>query len=158
MQPVRVEKARAILTAPHFSVLSPQSFSSLYTPRVPHFDIPLDLPHAGRVADRILSLLERHCEENGVDAPELLEAAERVSNALFRYTDLDDNPPDALRIRDAVAVLARALVDEMERSHIAGDRLGQYVRNLFECLELGEEGAVSSLRAGENPASLQRPV
>ena len=28
----------------------------------------------------------------------------------------------------------------------------------FECLELGEEGAEISLRAGEDPNSIQRPV
>lgn len=123
-----------------------------------HFEIPLDIPHAGRMADRILTLLERHCEDEGVDAPALLEAAERLSNHLFRYTDLSDNPIDALRVRDEAAVLGRALVDEIERSSVTGDRLGQYVRNFFECLELGLEGAEASLRAGENPDSLQRPV
>jgi hypothetical protein len=38
------------------------------------------------------------------------------------------------------------------------DRLGQCVRNFFECLELGREGAAISLRAGENPRSMQRPM
>jgi hypothetical protein len=45
-----------------------------------------------------------------------------------------------------------------ERDGIADDRLGQAVRNLFECLELGEEGAEISLRAGENPDSALRPT
>ena len=125
-----------------------------------HFDIPLDLPHAGRLADRIQNLLERHTEEHGLDVPGVLDVAERLSNLLFRFTDDDHNPADAeaMQIRDEAAVLGRALVDEIEANHIAGDRLGQYVRNLFECLELGEEGAAISLRAGENPGSLQRPV
>jgi hypothetical protein len=123
-----------------------------------HFQIPLDLPHAGRIADRILALLERHAEERGMEAEEVLGAAERLSNLLFRYTASDDNPPDAIRIRDEVADVARELVDAAEAAHITGDRLGQLVRNLFECLELGEEGARISLRAGENPNSLQRPT
>jgi hypothetical protein len=123
-----------------------------------HFQIPLDLPHAGRIADRILALLERHVEEKGVGAEEVLGAAERLSNLLFRYTASDDNPPDAMRIRDEAADLARQLVDVAEVSHTTGDRLGQLVRNLFECLELGEEGARISLRAGENSNSLQRPT
>jgi hypothetical protein len=125
---------------------------------VAHFEIPLDIPHAGRMADRILTLLERHCEDSGIDAPALMESAEQLSNYLFRFTDLADNPADALRVRDEAAVLGRALVGEIECSGITGDRLGQYVRNFFECLELGEEGARASLRAGENPMSLQRPV
>ncbi len=125
-----------------------------------HFDIPLDIPHAGRMADRILNLLERHAEENGIEAEAVLEAAEAMSNLLFRYSANEENPEgaEAASLREEAAQLGRQLVDELERAHIAGDRLGQYVRNYFECLELGEEGASISLRAGENPNSLQRPV
>ena len=125
-----------------------------------HFDIPLDLPHAGRLADRILNLLERHCEEQGVDAEEALDTAERMSNLLFRYSANDENPggSEATSVRDEAAVLGRQLVDQLEAIDIRGDRLGQYVRNYFECLELGAEGAEISLRAGENPSSLQRPL
>jgi hypothetical protein len=122
------------------------------------FDIPLDIPHAGRLADRIVELLDRIAEEGNGETDEAIAAAEKVSKLLFRYTESDDNPPDALRLRDEAAALGRALVDAIERSGIANDRLGQYVRNFFECLELGEEGAAISLRAGENPNSLQRPV
>jgi hypothetical protein len=125
---------------------------------VAHFDIPLDLPHAGRLADRIVTLLERHFEDNEVEVPGVMDAAERLSNVLFRYTELDDNPPDALPIRDKAAEAGRQLVDEMVAAQVTGDRLGQLIRNLFECLELGEEGAEISLRAGENPNSLQRPT
>jgi hypothetical protein len=127
---------------------------------VPYFDIPLDLPHAGRIAERILDLVEAHLGEQELDAPDLTEAVERLSSALFRFVDADENPPDAEAFiaRDRVAELARKLVDELEAAHIAGDRLGQLVRNLFECLELGEEGAAISLRAGERVDSLQRPV
>jgi hypothetical protein len=57
-----------------------------------------------------------------------------------------------------VVALARKMVDAFERDGIADDRLGQAVRNLFECLELGAEGAEISLRAGENPDSALRPT
>jgi len=123
-----------------------------------HFDIPLDLPHAARLSDRILNLLERQIEEHSLDAGAVLDAAEGLSNFLFRFAEDEDNPPGAEIIRDEAAALARNLVDEMERTNIGSDRLGQYIRNLFECLELGKEGAEISLRAGENPESLQRPV
>lgn len=125
-----------------------------------HFEIPLDLPHAGRLTDRILSLLERYTEERGIDAPELMETAERLSNLLFRYSADGENPLDAeaMTIRDEAAVIARELVDRIVAAEVGGDRVGQYVRNLFECLELGAEGAEISIRAGENPGSLQRPV
>lgn len=103
-------------------------------------------------------LLEKHFEEFEIDAPDVMEAAEKLSSMLFRFTSDEDNPPDAFRIRDEAADLARQLVDQMINAHVTGDRLGQLVRNLFECLELGQEGAEISLRAGENPASLQRPI
>jgi hypothetical protein len=123
-----------------------------------HFDIPLDLPHAGRIADRIVALLEKHTEEMGLDVPEVMDTADKLSSYLFRNTADDDNPANAEEVRDQAAMLARQLVEAMEAAHIAGDRLGQLVRNLFECLELGKEGAEISLRAGENPNSLQRPI
>jgi hypothetical protein len=125
-----------------------------------HFDIELDLPHAGRLASRIVRLLERHCDENAIDSPELLDVAERLDAMLSKYVELEENPPapEAQQAKERAAELGRRLVDELERARIAGDRLGQYVRNFFECLELGEEGAAISLRAGENPESLQRPV
>ncbi len=59
--------------------------------------------------------------------------------------------------RRSAAALARLVVDDIEKSGVGYDRLGQAVRNLFECLALGEEGASQSLRAGENPGSLMRP-
>ena len=123
-----------------------------------HFDIPLDLPHAGRLADRIVVLLEKHAEELKLDIPEAIDIAERLSSYLFRNAAGDDNPPNAMEIRDQAAAMARELVDAIEAARVGGDRLGQFVRNLFECLELGKEGAEISLRAGENPNSLQRPI
>ncbi len=127
---------------------------------MPHFDIPLDLPHAGRLADRILSLLERLSEERGVEAPEALETADRLSSLLFRYSASEDNPPEAeaMKTREEAAAIARDLVAAIESAQLTTDRLGQYIRNFFECLEMGKEGAEISLRAGENPDSLQRPV
>jgi hypothetical protein len=127
---------------------------------MPSFNIPLDLPHAGRISDRIVSVLQRQSDERGVDASDAIDTAEKISNLLFRYSATDENPPDAeaLAVRDEAAALARELVDQIVAAGITGDRLGQFVRNLFECLELGEEGAEISLRAGEDPRSLQRPV
>lgn len=125
-----------------------------------YYDIPLDIPHAGRMADRILSLLERLAAERGIEASDSLDTADRLSNLLFRYAAQEDNPAaeESASVREEAAGIGRQLVEAIEREGIGGDRLGQYVRNLFECLELGEEGAEISLRAGENPGSLQRPV
>ena len=123
-----------------------------------YFDIPLDLPHAGRLADRILALLEKHTEEMGLAVPEVMDTADKLSSYLFRTASGDDNPPNAMEVRDQAAQLGRQLVDAIEAARVTGDRLGQLVRNLFECLELGKEGSEISLRAGENPNSLQRPI
>ncbi len=123
-----------------------------------HFDIPLDLPHAGRIADRILILVEKHAEELGIEAPEVIQSAEQLWSLLFKLTGEEDNPPNAVQVRDEAAGIARHLVDHMADVNLMSDRLGQLIRNLFECLELGEEGAEISLRAGENPKSLQRPI
>jgi hypothetical protein len=124
-----------------------------------HFDIPLDLPHAGRIADRLLTIVQRHAEEKEVEAPEAIDAAERLWNLLFRYSGEDDNPPEpeATQLREEAAAIARELVNAVVAAQLQSDRLGQLVRNLFECLELGKEGSEISLTAGENPNSLQRP-
>ncbi len=123
---------------------------------IPHFKIPLNLPHAGRVAERILHLLDRE----GVPGPETTRIAEKLSALLQPYFASDENPrPDvAGKVSKEAADLGRQLVDQIERDHLGHDRLGQCVRNLFECLELGPEGTVISLRAGEDPKSFQRPV
>ena len=112
----------------------------------PHFRIPLNLPHAATIAGRILAILQRH--------PITL-----ARDTAFRiYEKLPGQDEGDLALRDEVAVLARQLVSELHEFGPTGDRLGQCVRNLFECLELGEEGARLSLLAGEDPNSMQRPV
>jgi hypothetical protein len=126
----------------------------------PFFQVALNLPHAGRVARRIAHLIPARGAEPGAEAA----AARRIASELLELLDpsleLDENPPGdlAAEVRDRAAALGRRLVDHIERSGLGHDRLGQCVRNLFECLELGREGAEISLRAGENPKSMQRPV
>lgn len=123
--------------------------------QTPHFQIPLNLPHAGRVARRIITLLfqARHLDSAAGDTATMLV------ELLDPYYENDENPAHdvALRVRVEAAILARQLVDDLEMDGFGSNRLGQCVRNLFECLELGREGAEISLRAGENPRSLQRP-
>ena len=122
---------------------------------IPHFQIPLNLPHAGRIAGRIQLLLDRE----GPPSPETEKTAGSLADLLQPYFHREENPrPEmAARVRDQAAVLGRLLVDHIERDQLGHDRLGQGIRNLFECLELGREGAVISLRAGEDPRSFQRP-
>ncbi|MSU48412.1 MAG: hypothetical protein EXS37_04850 [Opitutus sp.] len=95
----------------------------------------------------------------GADGDALRGTAAKLEALLAPYLELDDNPPvvAATRVRTEAAALGRTLVDQIERANAGHDRLGQCVRNLFECLELGQEGAAISLRAGEDPKSFQRP-
>lgn len=121
----------------------------------PFFDVPLNLPHAGRIARRILSILQ----SDGQDRTAAGQTATKLAGLLDPYYESEENPSGllALRIRDEAAVLGREFVDRVELDGLGHDRLGQCVRNLFECLELGREGSAISLRAGEAPDSMQRP-
>ncbi len=126
----------------------------------PFFKVALNLPHAGRVVRRIVPLLPGPGPGDSADAVAARRAALALVSLLDPCLDLDENPPAELsaQIRERAATLGRRLVDHIERGGFGGDRLGQCVRNLFECLELGREGAEISLRAGENPKSPQRPA
>lgn len=128
--------------------------------RVPHFRVPLDLAHAATVAARIRHLLARVADSANPAQHRVLETARALLELLEPYWAAGENPPrpEAERVAEEAAHLGRDLVDGIERLRLGSDRLGQCVRNLFELLERGEEGAIISLRAGENPNSLQRPV
>jgi hypothetical protein len=128
--------------------------------RRPFFHVALNLPHAGRIARRIVPLLPEKTEDGGADANAARLLAFELVELLDPYLDGGENPPagPAAKVRDRAASLGRRLVDHIERGKLGHDRLGQCVRNLFECLELGREGADISLRAGEDPRSVQRPV
>jgi len=121
----------------------------------PFFDVPLNLPHAGRVARRLVTYLHRDGHESTAAAATAVE----LVDLLDPYYESDENPARAVgeRVREQAAQLGRRFVDQIELDALGHDRLGQAVRNLFECLELGREGAAISLRAGEDPASMQRP-
>ena len=123
------------------------------------FQIPLDLPHAGTISERIVMVIQRSLDEESEDTDTVTELAGELFDLLWPHRMNGENPneKEALEVRDEAARLARLIVDEIERLQIGNDRLGQCIRNLFECLELGEEGANISLRAGEDPNSLQRP-
>lgn len=122
---------------------------------VPYFDVPLNLPHAGRVARRLVTFLHR----DGHGGTAAAATATELVGRLDPYFESEENPEPAVarQVRDEVALLGRRFVEQIELDALGHDRLGQAVRNFFECLELGREGAEISLRAGENPQSMQRP-
>ncbi|GAB4452452.1 MAG: hypothetical protein OHK0029_03370 [Armatimonadaceae bacterium] len=126
---------------------------------LPFFDLPLNLPHARKVAWRIRRLVENRTTGTNLRYLHLLETAEQLESLLEPYyaDDYDPEPAEGEAVRQSAAALGRSLVEQIEQHQLGEDRLGQCVRNLFECLALGKEGMVLSLRAGENPNSLQRP-
>ncbi len=113
------------------------------------FRVPLNLPHAATVSVRI-----RHHRKGAAE-----ESTRLLVHLLDPYREMEDNPEPgvAKAVAEEAAALARRVVDELEAAKVGHDRLGQAVRNFFECLGLGEEGAAISLRAGENPNSALRP-
>jgi hypothetical protein len=126
-----------------------------------HFQIPLDIPHAGTVAWRIHTILTQMDESPGPEKDRLIETVVELRELLEPWRSEGENPHDEASRQEVVkqaAELGRTIALGIERLGLGMDRLGQCVRNLFECLELGEEGAAISLRAGENPRSAARPV
>lgn len=130
----------------------PQSMNS-------HFDIPLDLPHAATIVDRIERQLERRLDREDEEHDEAFATIALLRQMLSSSRASGENPPDAQArdVAERAAALGRDLVEEIERLDIREDRLGQCIRNLFECLAMGREGAEISLRAGEDPRSPMRP-
>jgi hypothetical protein len=117
--------------------------------------VHINLPHARTIASRIgrtLDALGAFGEAGNGGAHALLAACDALEAAI---RDFDEDPPleDALRSADDLAVHGRALVEAILGTSCRGDRLGQSVRNLFECLGLPEEGALLALRCGERPDS-----
>lgn len=116
----------------------------------------INLPHAHTIVGRLVRWFEAMAEPAALDAtpvPELLAELDRC------LRPFPEDPPEAQAraVADETARVARRLVDEIERCGYRGDRLGQCIRNLFECLGLADEGAELSLRCGERPDSPLRP-
>jgi hypothetical protein len=115
----------------------------------------LNLPHARTVLHRIgrsLEALGAFGETGNGHAAPLAEAFDAVEHRLRGF---DEDPPaeEALAAADDAAALGRELVAAILARSLRGDRLGQHVRNLFECLGLPEEGAELALACGEHPDS-----
>jgi len=125
----------------------------------PYFKIPLDLPHACTISLRLAHFLGPFIYDGKPEHRLIVETMRQLQELLLPYKASGENPgaEQAQKVRMEAAKLGRELVDEIVRLGLQGDSVGKAVRNLFECLELGEEGAEISLRAGEKPDSLQRP-
>lgn len=117
--------------------------------------VHINLPHARTVLARIgrsLEALGAFGEGSNGGAFSLHAAFEGLEQLLKDY---EEDPPfeEAVQAADAAAEQGRSLVTAILETPFRSDRLGQHVRNLFECLGLAEEGAELSLRCGERPDS-----
>jgi hypothetical protein len=117
--------------------------------------VRINLPHARTIVERIgrtLDVLGAFSHEANGGAQPVSEALAELGGTL-RPFDTDPIAEEALRAADEAAAKGRVLVDTIAESGCQSDRLGQHVRNLFECLGLPAEGAELSLRCGERPDS-----
>jgi hypothetical protein len=117
--------------------------------------VRINLPHARTIVQRVartLDALGGFGHEGNGQAGALSDALADLDGSLRPY---DDDPPanDALAAADAAAAKGRSLVEAVMATPCRSDRLGQHVRNLFECLGLGEEGARLGVCCGERPDS-----
>ena len=116
----------------------------------------INLPHALTVLGRVAYHLQRRAQPALLEqtrAGEIIAALEQV---LAPYV-ADPPPETAQRVAEKAAAQARLLVEECVRSGYQSDRIGQCIRNLFECLGRAEESVELSLKCGERPDSPLRP-
>jgi hypothetical protein len=120
--------------------------------------VNINLPHARTIVQRIgrsLEALGAFGESRNGGAQRVHQAFDRLEHEVEPFED-DPAQDAAIKAADTVAERARTLVAGILETPARGDRLGQHVRNLFECLGLAEEGAELSLRCGESPDSPMR--
>lgn len=123
------------------------------------YNVPVNLPHAATVANRIEARLAAMQVFDNPEAEALIVLIDSLQETIGKYEGADDpSDKESEEVVEKAAAIARNIVNEIERLNSGEDRLGQLVRNLFECLGLGKEGAEISLRAGEDPNSLLRPL
>jgi len=117
--------------------------------------VHVNLPHARTIIQRIARSLEAlgAFGELGNGGALALRGALHELDGEARPFGEDPPLPVALRAADQVAVRGRALVAAILETPARSDRLGQLVRNLFECLGLPAEGAALALECGERPDS-----
>jgi len=115
----------------------------------------INLPHARTVLERIARSLEAlggFGEAGNGDRGRVHATLTELETELAAHPE--DPPLDAaVHAADDVAEHARRLVEAILETSCRGERLGQHVRNLFECLGLAEEGARLALNCGERPDS-----
>ena len=115
--------------------------------------VRINLPHARTIVQRIGRSLEALGAFPGEETEGALHDALAALEESLRDFDEDPGAETALPAADAAAVAGRRLVLAILELPWRSDRLGQHVRNLFECLGADDEGATLALQCGERPDS-----
>ena len=116
----------------------------------------INLPHALTIVGRLVYYLEYRTEPVPAEETRVREILAELDRIL-RPFPTDPPAATAIPVAKSAAAQARLLVAEMATAGYTSARLGQCIRNLFECLGLPEEGAAASLECGERPDSPMRP-
>jgi len=119
--------------------------------------VNINLPHSRTVLARIGRMLEflDAFAEDASGGPALHTAFQALEREAEPY-DEDPALAAAIAAADAIAERARTFVEALLQTPVRSDRLGQHVRNLFECPRLPGDGARLALQCGERPDSLMR--
>ena len=119
--------------------------------------VHLNLPHSRTVLARIERMLEflHAFAEDATGGPALHAAFQALEREAEPYGE-DAALEAAIAAADVLAERARTFVEALLQTPVRSDRLGQHVRNLFECLGLPEEGARLARQCGERPDSPMR--
>jgi len=122
--------------------------------KIPNVDI--NLPHGRTVANRLISSLDASGVLELEHGPEIYDLLRAVSSVLSAFPE---DPSDFVgaTVAEASALLLRTVVIRLKESEVDDSQIGRHVRNLFECLGMGEEGARLAIEVGEDPASPLRP-
>ena len=116
----------------------------------------INLPHARTIAERVDRQLEILRVLDGPASQPLNATLATLRHSLEPWNE-DADPEKAASLADPIVEHARELVRAIaDNERARSDRLGQCIRNLFECLGLPNEGRRVSLICGENPDSLMR--
>src|SRR5262245_2127303 len=95
------------------------------------YNVPVNLPHAATVANRIEARLAAIQVFDNPESEQLSVLIDHLQETIGKYEGADD-PPDkeSEEVVEKAAAIARNIVNEIEQLNAGEDRLGQLIRNL----------------------------
>lgn len=124
---------------------------------MPAFAADVNLPHSRTILARLSQTLDAQGILDGEDGPVVTDLMRALEGLLSPF---DDDPADdvSAAVASSAAMLARVVGERLRDGGVFESQVGRHVRNLFECLGRGDEGATLALELGEDPGSPLRPV